>query len=148
VLTTLSGEALLSQCFCDGCRKQARTHSADLEAAKDRVQAIISERFQSPDTDSRSLDQITFESEVIEDLFDFRRTVVQEFVTTLASASGNISLNFYVMERPGYGPDDGAPAGVHLSDLEDHLDRMTALCYVARPSVTVDERSPESNCAE
>lgn len=133
VLTTLSGEALLSQCFCDGCCKRAQTHSVDLEAARDRVQTIISERFRSPDADSRSLDQIVCEEGVIEDLFDFRRTVVQEFVATLASASGNIPLNYYVMEWPGYDPGDGVPAGVHLTDIDDHLDRMTALCYVSSP---------------
>lgn len=134
-VTTPAGEALVSQCFCDGCRRWATDHPVDFDAARSRVRDLVRERLRSPGVGPDSLRTLVDEEPVLEDLFDFRRAVIEEFVAHLASASGDVRLNYYVMEWPGFDPGDGWPAGVHLGGLEAHLDRMTALCYVADPEL-------------
>lgn len=130
-LVSQTGKALVSQCFCEGCRNRAREHHIDLDAAR----ALVRERLQRPDDDAPPLEALVREEDVLRDLFDFRRTVIEEFVTTLSEAAGDVPLNYYVMEWPGFEPGDGWPAGVHLADLDGLVDRMTALCYASDPAV-------------
>ena len=138
VLTSPAEEVLLSQCFCDGCRAAARDHPVDLAAARERVQAIVRESFARPHSDPPTLDALVGEEPVLWDLFDFRADVVTGFVERLAAAS-SVPLNYYAMEaHTGVEPGSGWPAGVRLSDLEPHLDRLTAICYEADPTVAAE----------
>lgn len=138
VLTSATEEILLSQCFCDGCRAAARDHAVDLVAARDHVQRIVRESFDHPHSDPPALDALVAEEPVLQDLFNFRDVIVTRFVARLAEAS-SVPLNYYAMEaHTGVEPGSGWPAGVSLSDLEAHLDRLTAICYEADPTVAVE----------
>jgi hypothetical protein len=134
-ITTTTEEVLLSQCFCDGCRNAAQDHPVDMESARERVRGMMQNSFDHPDEEPPSLDALVDENETLRELFDFRAEVVTEFVGGLAAAS-EVPLNYYAMEaHTGVEPGSGWPAGVDLPRLEPLLDRITAICYVAAPSV-------------
>lgn len=132
----LSGEAeerLFSQCFCDGCRSRARNHPVDMDRAQSVIQDIVHRSFQDPEADPLTLSDTLHEEPVLRDLFEFRASVIDELLESIAAAAGDTTVNSYVRQA---GPD--WPAGLTLDSLETHADRLTALCYVSDPDVARD----------
>lgn len=127
--------SLLSQCFCDGCHAAAGETGVDLDQAQQLVQEILTDSFNTPHSTPLSLEALVQEHPALQELYEFRSHVIAQFVEGLAEAAQSTPLNYYVFE-PGLGSEPGAgwPAGVRLSSLEKHLDRVTALCYVSNPS--------------
>ncbi|MFC6763797.1 hypothetical protein [Natrinema soli] len=134
-VTTDVEAALLSQCFCDGCRAAAASHPVDLERAQTSVRALVRRSLADPTASPSSFDAIVEREPVLGNLFDFRATVVERLLERLADAAGSAPLNYYAMEAYGSDPSDLALSGVRLADLEEHLDRVTAICYVSDPEL-------------
>lgn len=132
--TGTAQELLVSQCFCRGCRAAAADHPVDLDRAATVVREHCESVLAGPD---RDVDLVALRETypAVDDLFDFRATVIEALVERLAAASGDVPLNYYVADGFGRGHDDGWPAGVLPGRLEPHLDRVTALCYVDDPAV-------------
>jgi hypothetical protein len=135
VVTTPTEEVLLSQCFCEGCEAAAESHPASLDEARTLVRGLLAETLADPRSVLPSLDGLVAEYRTLRDLFDFRADVVERLTARLAEAAGDTPLNYYVMDGTGLDADDVWPAGVRLGDLQAHLDRVTALCYVRDPEV-------------
>lgn len=135
VVTGTAQEILLSQCFCSGCRTAATEHPVDFDRAKAVVREQCKEVLAGP-SEGVDLAELRESNPAIDDLFDFRAAVVETFVHHLAAASGDVPLNYYVADGLGHDHSDGWPAGVELSRLESHLDRVTALCYVDDPEIS------------
>ena len=139
VITSPSGVALLSQCFCNGCRVAASDHPVNLERAATRVRSLLAPALADPSAEPPSLDALVREDQQLWNLFDFRATVVERFVERIANAAGSTPLNYYVEESLG-GADPAAMwrAGVRLDRLDGSLDRVTALCYLDDPAAASD----------
>jgi catechol 2,3-dioxygenase-like lactoylglutathione lyase family enzyme len=135
VLTTPTEEILLSQCFCGGCRTAAESHSVAFDDARTLVRNLLRSAFADPQSDLPSLDGLVAEYPTLRDLFDFRAAVIERLTARLADAAGDTALNYYVMDGKGLDAEDVWPAGVRLGELQRHLDRVTALCYVRDPDV-------------
>jgi len=127
-------EALLAQCFCDGCRAAAAEGSINLDQARSVVREYLRKWLTVPNADPPSLDALVSREPVLADLFSFRAAVVEQFVARLAEVSESTPLSYYAMEGH-LGADTRKlwPAGVRLEDLTPHLDRALAICYVADP---------------
>ena len=138
VVTGAPQEILLSQCFCSGCRAAAEDRTVDIERAESVVRDLCDNLLAGP-SEAVDLVELRESHPVLDDLFDFRASVIEDFVRGLAEASGSVPLNYFVADGLGHEPDDGWPAGVVPSRLEPHLDRVTALCYVEDPA-TARER--------
>lgn len=130
VLTSQTEELLLSQCFCDGCRTAARSHGLDLDAARQMVRNLLATSFNRPHLDPPELDALVAEYTILRELFDFRARVITDLFERLSEAAGDVPLNYYVMDGGGFNADDVWPAGIRFTDIADHVDRVTALCYV------------------
>lgn len=135
VLTSRTEELLLSQCFCDGCRAAAQSRGIDLTDARRAVRDLLETSFAHPHRDAPGLGSLVAERPIIRELFDFRASVVADLFERLSDAAGGTPLNYYVMDGGGLDSDDVWPAGIRLGDLSDHVDRVTALCYVRDPEV-------------
>lgn len=133
-----TAEILLSQCFCDGCRTAAAANSVSIDSAKSIVQELLLDAFDGPATPLPVLDDLVAEHPVLRDLFAFRADIVEQLTARLAEAAGDTPLNYYVMDGTGLDITDLWPAGVRLGDLETHVDRVTALCYVQDPAEARD----------
>jgi hypothetical protein len=133
VLTGETEHALLSQCFCDGCRARAEEHAVDLAAARDVCQSILEGSLDQLHSSPPPLSTLVKERPVLADLFDFRASVVTDLVAALAEATPETPLNGYVPNVDGSGFRGGWAGGVRLNRLEPHLDRVTAYCYVDDP---------------
>lgn len=133
VLTSRTEELLLSQCFCDGCQVAARSQEIDLADARRTVHALLETSFAHPHRDAPRLGSLVAERPALRKLFDFRASVVADLFERLSNAAGGTPLNYYVMDGGGLDSDDVWPAGIRLGDLADHVDRVTALCYVRNP---------------
>ncbi|MEY7851792.1 hypothetical protein AB7C87_21615 [Natrarchaeobius sp. A-rgal3] len=126
--------ALLSQCFCEGCRERA---DFDLESAAKLVRDLLSKSLNSVQAaHGPTLADLADEHPRLTDLLAFRRETITELVSRLAANSGDATLNYYVADGLGRGVDDGRWAGVHLEELASHLDAVTALYYSDDASVT------------
>jgi hypothetical protein len=137
-ITSTAEETLLSQCFCDGCRAAAADHHVEMDAAQARVRELLDDAFGAPDTDSPPLASLVQSEPHVRNLLDFRASVIDDLLAATAEAAGEVDLSYYLMEWPGFEPGDGWPTGVRLSALDDHLDRIKALCYVSDPTVAED----------
>lgn len=133
VLSSPAEEWLLSQCFCDGCRSAARSHGVDLDEARRTVRDLLQTSFDRPQRNLPELGTLVAERPVLDDLFDFRADVITQLFARLADATGDTPLNYYAMEGGGFEPDELWPAGVRLGAIADHVERVTALCYVRDP---------------
>lgn len=133
VLTSDAEELLFSQCFCDACRAAAAHNPVDFERARRTVRSVLRESFENPHTNPPALSALVREHPELGELFDFRAEVVTDLFERIATAVGATPVNYYVMEQLGTEPGAGWPSGVVLDRIEDHVDRMTALCYVADP---------------
>ncbi|WP_435320739.1 hypothetical protein [Haloarchaeobius sp. TZWSO28] len=133
VLTDQVEEVLLSQCFCSGCREAAT--DLDMDAAQTVVRELVTEAMANPHDGLPSLEALTVEYPVLDDLFSFRASVVTELVEAIADAAGDVPVNYYVGEAFGFDVEDLWPSGVRLTELAGHVDRFTALCYVSDPAV-------------
>lgn len=125
--------ALLSQCFCDGCRAAALSHELDFDRARRRVRELLEPSLSDPTASLPSLPELERDEPDIEALFDFRADVVESLVERISVASGSTPLNYYAMEAYGFDPRALRLAGVRLADLERYLDRVMAICYVSAP---------------
>ncbi|MFC7215859.1 hypothetical protein ACFQO4_17455 [Saliphagus sp. GCM10025334] len=130
-VTSGAESVLLSQCFCDGCRSAAASHRVDLERARERVQELIRPSLADPNASLPPIDDLREREPLVDDLLEFRATVIEALIERLATASGSTPLNYYAMEAYGQAPAALPAAGVDLELLESHIDRVTALCYVA-----------------
>lgn len=133
VLASNSEEFLLSQCFCDGCRRQAGTADVDMDAAESLVQDILEQSIRGPHEQPPDLETLVDEHPLLKDLFELRGAIIEQLLTKFAEASGGISLNYYVTDGVGYEAGDGWPAGIRLDRLQEHLDSVTAMCYTDDP---------------
>jgi hypothetical protein len=124
-------ELLVSQCFCSACRRLATDHAVDFDRAREVVQRIARNTLQQPCQHVMSLDELAAEFPVLENLFDFRASVIDSLLGRLAAASGDVELVYSASDGLGRDPDDGWPAGVVLDRVQTHLDRIVALCYTA-----------------
>ncbi|WP_254533994.1 hypothetical protein [Natrinema gelatinilyticum] len=138
VLTSRTEELLLSQCFCDGCRAAAQSRGVDLDGARRTVRELLETSFDRPHLDAPGLDALVTEYPAVQELIDFRASVVADLFERLSAAAGTTPLNYYVMDGGGLNGDDVWPAGIRLSGLVDHVDRVTALCYVRSPDAARD----------
>jgi len=135
VLSTLTDTWLLSQCFCDGCRSTMSSHGVDPDETRETVRALLRTSFANPDSDLPRLSALVREHSVLRGLFDFRAAVVSRLFERLAKAAGDTPLNYYVMEGDAFDVDGIWPSGVRIDDIDDHVERLTALCYVGDPNV-------------
>lgn len=126
-------ELLLSQCFCSACRKRATDHAVDFDRAQEVVQRIARNALGDPRQHVGSLEEVVADSSVLEDLFDFRASVIDSLLGRLAMASSDVTLTYSASDGLGRDPGDGWPAGVVLDRIQTHLDRVIALCYTADP---------------
>jgi len=138
VITQPSAELLLSQCFCSGCRDAASAFGVDLERARDVVRSLIGDVLADPATPMLSLASLVQEYEALSELLEFRVAMTDRFLSAIVNAA-SLDVNCYIRDGFGLQPGDGWPAGVTLRGLEEHLDRVTALCYVGDPE-TVRKR--------
>lgn len=129
-------ELLLSQCFCSACRTRAANHSVDFDRARAVTRRIARNALQQPETCVTSLDALTAQHPVLQELFDFRASVIDGLLGRLAAASGDTRLTYAASDGLGRGPGDGWPAGVVLDRLQNHIDRIVALCYTADAALT------------
>lgn len=137
-VTTETEEFLLSQCFCDGCRDAAASHQVDFERARERVRELLERSLADPTRAPPPIDELLEREPVVADLLEFRASVIDTLLERLANAAGSTPLNYYVMEAYGFEPSTLPYAGVRLESLETHLDRVTALCYVAERETARD----------
>ncbi|WP_207592760.1 hypothetical protein [Halomontanus rarus] len=137
-VTTDTEEFLLSQCFCDGCRAAAESHSVDFDRARERVRELLERSLADPAHSPPSVDDLADREPVVADLLEFRASMIEALLERLADASGSTPLNYYVMEAYGFEPSTLPYAGVRFETLEAHLDRVTALCYVSESEVARD----------
>lgn len=129
---------LLSQCFCDGCKAAATSHSVDFERAKKRVRSLLEPSLADPTTDLGPLSDLADDG-TIRQLFDFRASVIEGLIARLACTAREVPLNYYVAESLGGAmPGEGWVAGVRLDRLEKHLDCVTAMCYCSDPEIATD----------
>lgn len=135
ILTAHTEELLLSQCFCDGCRVAAQDHSVELTTARATIQRLIRESFAAPHRTLPSLDSLVQEYPELRALFEFRSAVINDLCADLNRAAAGTPLNYYIMDAGSLDPGAGWPAGVRLTDVTEHVDRVTALCYVGDPAV-------------
>lgn len=134
-VTTIAETLLLSQCFCDGCRAAADSHSIDLDAARTRVLELLQRPLTDPTVSTPPPNELIASEPVLDDLLDFRAAVVERLLERLADAAGSTPLNYYVMESYGSTPPDLPLAGVRTDALEKYLDGVTGFCYVTDPEV-------------
>lgn len=129
VITTRAEEFLVSQCFCDGCRKAAEGR-VDLEEAEEVVRRLC-RRYLTDATDDETppLSDLVEEHLVLGDLFDFRESVIGSLLSRLATASGDAKLSYYLADGGGYTPTELWPSGVTPALLSEYLDDVTVLCY-------------------
>lgn len=146
-LTTGTEDALASQCFCDGCRSAAADHAVDLDAAQTLVRDLLEESFASPHTDPPDLGALAAREPALADLFDFRASVVGRLVERLRDAAGTVPINYFAGNGFVGSPNESAwSAGVRFPDLEESIDRSTAICYVTDPDEAVSRvRTLERN---
>ena len=128
VLTTNAEERLFSQCFCDACRQAARANAVDFEHAQTVVKKLIEQSFTDPHSHPLALSDLVHEKPVLRDLFRFRIAVIDAVFEEIAAAAGDTDLSTYVRRV-----DPDWSAGVTLSTIERHADRLRALCYVSDP---------------
>ncbi|MFC4986722.1 hypothetical protein [Saliphagus infecundisoli] len=138
-ITSTAGEILCSQCFCDGCRAAAEDHLVDIERAREQVHDLLAEPLVDPAISPPPLADLVEHNPLIADLFDFRATVIKNLLAALDDAAGSVPLTYYVMEAAGADPEDLLGTGVRLDALDDHVDRLLAICYVSDPE-TARER--------
>ncbi|WP_433632841.1 hypothetical protein [Halomicrococcus sp. NG-SE-24] len=69
VLTSDSEEFLLSQCFCDGCRRRAEATDIDMDAAESLIQELLEDSIRGPQDHPPKLVTLVEEYPVLEDLF-------------------------------------------------------------------------------
>lgn len=134
VLTSDAEEFLLSQCFCDGCRRRADVVNLDMDAAETLVQELLERSISGPQARPTDLSTLVEEYSLLEDIFELRAVIIERLLSKLASAGGRTPLNYYVADGIGYEAGDGWPAGVQLGRLRKHLDSVTAMCYTTEPS--------------
>jgi hypothetical protein len=132
---TNAESTLLSQCFCDACRSEARDRGVDLTAARDRIHDILSDTLRDPTVDPLSLGDLVREYPELGDLFDFRCDVIADLARGMSDRLSDARLSSYV---GGVDPDGRWPSGVRLTELDDVLDRMMVLCYVSDPNEALD----------
>lgn len=138
VVTNRAEEFLVSQCFCDGCRRAADGR-VDLEAAREVV-ADLCDRILDGSSDALPpLSDLVGEHQALADLFRFRAAVVDDLLSDLAEASGDADLSYYLADGGGYTPEELWPAGVTPEALSEHVDDVTALCYTDDVE-TIDRR--------
>lgn len=135
VVTNAAEEILVSQCFCSACRERAADHPVDFERAKDVVRDVVRDVLSEPTPQVSSLKHLTETRPVLAELFDFRASVIDEFLAGVAAASGDVELTYSASDGLGRDPNDGWPAGVVLDRVRTHLDRIVALCYTDDPDV-------------
>ncbi|WP_049972682.1 hypothetical protein [Haladaptatus cibarius] len=135
VVTNAAEEILVSQCFCSACRERAANHPVDFERAKDVVRDVVRNVLSEPTPQVRSLERLTETHPVLAELFDFRASVIDEFLAGVAAASGDVELTYSASDGLGRDPNDGWPAGVVLDRVRTYLDRIVALCYTDDPDV-------------
>lgn len=135
VATTDVETLLLSQCFCDGCRTASRSHPVEFDAARARVRELLQRPFADPTVSMPSPNDLLNAEPLLDDLLDFRATVIERLLERLADAAGSTPLNYYVMEAYGSTPSDLSLAGVRTEALETYLDRVTCLCYVSNAEI-------------
>jgi hypothetical protein len=133
VLTSDTERVLLSQCFCDACRARAADHDVNLAAAREVCRSAIRDSFDRPHSNPPPLETLLQERPVLDDLFRFRAAVVTDLVAAIAAATPGTPLDGYVPSVAGTGFRGGWYGGVRLDRLADHLDRVTAYCYVSDP---------------
>lgn len=124
-------ELLLSQCFCSACRSRAENHPVDFDRAREVTQRIARNALQQPTASVTSLEELVTQQPALKELFDFRSSVIDELLGRLAAASGETELTYSASDGLGRDPDDGWPSGVALDQLQEHIDRIVALCYTA-----------------
>lgn len=140
VLTSETEDALASQCFCDGCREAATDHPVDLDAARERVRELLAESFAAPHTDPPVLGALVAEDPILAELFDFRATVVTQFLKRLREAAGDVPINYFAGNGfVGSQNESAWSAGVRFPDIEPLIDRATAICYVGAPEAAVSQ---------
>jgi hypothetical protein len=133
VLTSETERVLLSQCFCDACRERARDRGVDVDRAREVCRSVVRDSFDRPHSNPPPLATLLQERPVLSDLFEFRASVVTDLVADLAAATPETPLNGYVPSVGGTGFRGGWYGGVRLDLLAEHLDRVTAYCYVSDP---------------
>lgn len=131
-VTTPAGEQLLSQCFCDACQQRADGRF-DIAAAQGRVQDLVTRAVESPSDRVPELSALVDEEPLLDRLFSFRASVVEDLLGSIAEGSGSVPLNYYVADGFGAEPGDGWPSGVVFDRVGDQLDRVTALAYTGNP---------------
>lgn len=131
-VTTQAGEQLLSQCFCEACQQRADGRF-EISTARRRVQELANRAVESPDNGLPELSTLVREEPLLDRLFSFRASVVEDLLATIAEASGSVPLNYFVADGFGPEPEDGWPSGVVLDRVADQLDRVTALAYTGNP---------------
>lgn len=131
VLTSDTGSRLFSQCFCDACRRRARDHRVDLNQARETVQRLVQDAFDQPGSEPMALGDLVQETPILQDLFDFRESVIDEFVGGIADAASSEAVDVvpYAFEAA-----DGWQSGLSHDVLEHHADRLKVLCYVSDPT--------------
>lgn len=132
-IISTAGEILLSQCFCDGCRAAAEDHTVDLDRAQARVRDLLEAPLADPTRSPPPLADLVERDPLVADLLDFRAAVIEELLAELDAAAGSTPLTYYVMEAAGADPADLLGTGVRFDTLEEHADRLLAICYVADP---------------
>ncbi|WP_225741379.1 glycoside hydrolase family 10 protein [Halorussus halophilus] len=129
VVSDAAEEILVSQCFCSACRERAASHPVDFDRARSVVRSLVRDVLSDPTPQVRSLERLTSDYPVLDDLFDFRASVIDAFLERVAAASGDVDLTYSASDGLGRDPNDGWPAGVVLDRVRPHLDRVVALCY-------------------
>lgn len=132
---TQAETTLLSQCFCGACRSEAKSRGIDIESARERVHDILSQTLRDPTVDPLSLGDLVKEDPELRDLFDLRGDIVTDLARQMSSRTTEASLSCYV---GGFSPDSRWPNGIRITELDDVLDRMMAMCYVADPNEARD----------
>ena len=129
VVSNTAEEILVSQCFCSACRERAADHVVDFDHVRSVVRTLVRDVLSDPTPQVESLERLAAEYPALEGLFDFRASVIESFLETVAVASGDVVLTYSASDGLGRDPNDGWPAGVVLDRVRPYLDRIISLCY-------------------
>jgi len=134
-VTTGAEEWLLSQCFCDACRRRAESSALAFEDAGETVRSLLEPALRGPTPGTESVASLLQNHPILRELVAFRAGIVEELVERIATSARaenpSVDVSTYIGLDEATGT--GRSSGVDPDRLAAHLDRVMVICYVSDP---------------